>query len=130
MNWLVTIGGILGGILGGGGVVAIVQAVAGRKQRKVDAADKLSEGSVDWALELKKDASGARAEAHEAREEAKGARQELAQVHRSMRELADEVEAVTQRLRHWRTAILDPAATLENLRRMVDADPRQMNGRH
>lgn len=118
--------------LSGGGLATIVQGLFSRRKTKADAADVLTDTAVSWATALKADADSARREASEAYEAARAARRELTEVHRQMAALADEVEMVTLRLRQWRTAILDPQATLERLRAMVDAEPTtryNLNGR-
>lgn len=130
MSWTaVVIAAVTG--LSGGGLVAIVQGFFQRRTTKVDAVDRLADTAVEWAAAVKADAADARKEAADARDEARGARRELTEVHRQMRELADEVEMVTLRLRQWRTAILDPDATLARLRSMVEAEGthQHLNGR-
>lgn len=107
-------------LLGGGGGAAILQAVTGRRSRKAEVADRLSDSTLKWVEEFQEEARNARAEAAEARREAQEARRELADVRR-------EAEALIRDLRELRAAVLSPGATVERLRAMVGGEG--MNGR-
>lgn len=115
MSTLVTVATALGGVLGGGGSVAIVNALASRRGRKVDAADRLSDGALKWVDEFQ-------ADAREARSEAAAARHEATEAHAQMRAIRAEAEWLAGQLQQLRRAILDPGATLERLRAMVGPD--------
>lgn len=111
-QWVTLISAVLASGLTGGGVVALVNALARRRVTKVDAADRLNESTLEWAAAVKADAADARRDASEARREAADARREMGMVRQ-------EAEALAKELRQLRLAILDPFATLEQLRAMV-----------
>lgn len=110
VTWVAT---AVGGLVGGGGLVAMVNAFAKRRTVKVDAADKLSDGALRWVDEFQ-------TEAREARNEAASARREAAEAHAQMREIRAEAELLARELRHLRMAILDPNATVGRLRLLVE----------
>lgn len=112
MNWPTVIASVIAALLGGGGMAAVISALAGRKVAKVEAADRLNESTLEWASAVKADAADARRETADARREMAEMRLEMATVRR-------EAEALAQELRKLRLAILDPFATLEQLRAMV-----------
>jgi hypothetical protein len=110
-----TVSTILAGVLGGGGLVAVVNAVAKRSAVKVDAAARLSDETLKWVNEFQDSAK-------EARSEAFAARQEATEAHAEMRLVRTEVAWLAGQLQQLRRAILDPGATLERLRAMVGPD--------
>jgi hypothetical protein len=112
MNWLMVISTVLASVLGGGGVAAIITAFSRRRVSKVEAADRLNESTLEWAAAVKADAADARRETADARREMAEMRLEMSTVRR-------EAEALAQDLRRLRLAILDPFATLDQLRSMV-----------
>jgi hypothetical protein len=105
--------------IGGGGVVAFVQAFAGRRVAKADAAERLTGSALEIAEELKKDAKDARAEAAGARSEAAGARREATEAHNQMRQIRVEAEDLAGRLRMLVAAIWSPTASIDGLRALV-----------
>lgn len=115
MNTPTTLASIVGAALGSGGLVAIINAVAGRRKVKVDAADRLSDGALKWVDEFQSDAK-------EARSEAAAARREATEAHAQMRAVRAEAEWLAGQLQQIRRAIVDPGATLERLRAMVGPD--------
>lgn len=121
MNWLTTIITAISALLGGGAVVAIVNALAGRKQRSVDAGGKLSDSALKWVEQFQEEARSARQETAEAR-------RELADMRREMAVLRGDAEQLGRELRSIRALILSPSATLEMLRAAVSG-PGQVNGR-
>lgn len=112
---------VLAGVLGGGGMVAIVNAFAKRRQVKVDAADRLSDGALKWVDEFQ-------ADAREARSEAAAARREATEAHAQMRAVRAEAQWLAGQLQALRRAIVDPNATLDRLRMLV-AEDGTSNGR-
>lgn len=109
--------------LTGGAVVAAINAVAGKRKVKVEAVDLLNDSTLEWAKELKADASSARAEAAGAREEATRAHGALAQVRQEAMHLAWQLRVLNQHYQDVRGAILGPDASLETLRFMVSHEP-------
>jgi hypothetical protein len=121
MNWPTVIASVVAALLGGGGIAAIISAVSRQKVTKVEAADRLNESTLEWAAAVKADAADARRETADARREMAEMRLEMATVRR-------EAEALAQELRQLRLAILDPFATLDSLRMLVNPGPG--NGVH
>ena len=138
-NWLTLAAAIVSAALTGGAVVALINAVAGRKARKAEVADRLSDSSLKWvqefqeetarsrqeATEARQEAAEARREAADSRREAADARREATEARRQVAELATEVRD----LRTLRMAILSPTATLEQLRTLAVNGPN-MNSSH
>lgn len=110
-----TVASIVGASLASGGLVAIVNAIAGHRRARVDAADRLSDGALKWVDEFQ-------ADAREARSEAAAARHEATEAHAQMRAVRAEAEWLAGQLQALRRAIVDPGATLERLRAMVGPD--------
>lgn len=112
MSWLTVLAWLAASILGGGGTVALINALAKRPVIRVDAADKLNDSTLEWAIELKSDAASLRAEVAEAR-------RENADLRREMGVVRHEAEELGRDLLRLRTAIWDPYTSLERLRAMV-----------
>lgn len=110
---------IIGGILSGGGLVAIVNAVSRKRLIKVEVADRLNEATLEWAESMKRDNAEVRRENAETRKELGEARREAAEIRRDLTMARHEAEALADDLRRLRSAILDPEATLERLRAML-----------
>jgi transposase-like protein len=111
-TWLTALVAIASTLLGGGGLAVLVNAVTGRRARKVEVADRLSDSSLKWVEQFQEETRNARLEASEARRELAEVRREMAEVHR-------EAEGLARDLRDLRGAIMAPNVTLERLRRMV-----------
>ncbi len=130
---LMVINGIIA-LVGAGGAVQIVQAFTSKRSRsavRIDVADKVNEMALEVAAAIKQEAVEARVEAKEARAEASQARNEVHEVRRQMAVLVGEIAAATDVLRRWRTAILTPNASIDELRAMVARDSSAgPNGRH
>jgi transposase-like protein len=120
-NWLTALVTLASILLGGGGLAVIVNAITGRRPRKAEVADRLSESTLKWVEQFQEETASARREATDARREVAEMRRELAQ-------LRDDAEKLGRELRSIRSLILSPAATLEQLRAAV-AGPGQANGR-
>jgi len=119
-GWLQAVVTVCSLLFGGGGLAVLVNAVTGRRTRKAEVADRLSDSSLKWVQEFQEETQRARLEAAEARREVGEVRRELGEVRR-------EAEALARDLRNLRGAIMSPAATLERLRAMVGGDT--FNGR-
>ncbi len=117
LTGLVTVASLL---FGGGGLAVLVDAFTGRRSRKAEVADRLSDSSLKWVQEFQEETARARAEAAEARRETSEARREMAEVRREMAEVRREAENLARDLRNLRGAIMSPTITLERLRAMVD----------
>lgn len=115
-SWLTVLPTVIAAALGGGGLVAIVNALARRKVTKIEAADRLNDSTLEWADKLQAHATNALKEAADAHREASAAREEMAAVRQEARALAWE-------LRRLRQAILDPRITLDQLRLLVNDVP-------
>lgn len=114
-NWTTTLASLLGAGLGGGGLVAVVNAFARRKVVRVDAADRLSDSALRWVEQFQEEAA-------EARREAAACRQESIEARREMHLVREEAKELAADLHRLRRAILDPNASLERLRAMVGPD--------
>lgn len=111
-GWLTALVTVATVLLSGGSLAVLVGAVTGRRTRKAEVADRLSDSSLKWVQEFQEETSRARLEASEARREVAEMRRELADVRR-------EAEALAHDLRNLRGAIMSPGATVERLRAMV-----------
>lgn len=119
-GWLQGLVTVCSLLFGGGGLAVLVNAITGRRGRKAEVADRLSDSSLKWVQEFQEETARARLEASEARREVAEVRRELGDVRR-------EAEALARDLRNLRGAIMSPAATLERLRAMVGGE--STNGR-
>lgn len=114
-GWLTGLVAVATLLLGGGGLAVLVNAVTGRRTRKAEVADRLSDSSLKWVQEFQEETTRARLEASEARREVAEVRRELASVRR-------EAEALATDMRNLRGAIMSPSATIERLRAMVGGE--------
>jgi len=119
--WLQALVGLASLLFGGGGLTVLVQAFTGRKNRKAEVADRLSDSSLKWVQEFQEETRQARLEAAEAR-------REVAEVRRELAECRHEAENLARDLRTLRGAIMAPTATIERLRALVDGGAA--NGRY
>lgn len=126
-TWLTALVTVASLLLGGGGLAVLVNAFTGRRGRKAEVADRLSDSSLKWVEQFQEEATRARSEAAEARRETAEARRELAEMRREMATVRSEAEGLARDLRNVRGAIMSPTITLERLRAMVGGD--SANGR-
>lgn len=119
-GWLTGLVAVASLLFGGGGLTVLVQAFIGRKGRKAEVADRISDSSLKWVQEFQEETQRARLEAAEARREASDARREVADLRRDVATLRAEAEGCARDLRNLRGAIMAPNATLERLRALVD----------
>lgn len=117
--WLTALVTVASLLFGSGGLAVLVQAFTGRKNRKAEVADRLSDSSLKWVEQFQEETASARAEAAEARRETSEARREMAEIRRELAECRHEAEALARDLRNLRGAIMSPTATLDRLRAMV-----------
>lgn len=120
-NWLTALVTLASVLFGGGGLAVLVNAITGRRPRKAEVADRLSESTLKWVEQFQEETSSARREAADAR-------REVADMRREVQQLRDEASQLGRELRSIRMLILNPAATLEQLRAAVSG-PGQANGR-
>lgn len=118
--WLTALVTVASLLFGGGGLAVLVNAFTGRRGRKAEVADRLSDSSLKWVEQFQEETQRARLEAAEAR-------REVAEVRRELAECRHEAEALVRDLRNLRGAILSPGATLDRLRAMVGGE--SSNGR-
>lgn len=126
-GWLTALVTTASALLGGGGLAVLVNAVTGRKGRRAEVADRLSDSSLKWVQEFQEETQRARNEAAEARRETSEARREMADLRREVAAVRTEAEGLARDLRNVRGAIMAPSATLERLRAMVGGE--SFNGR-
>jgi len=126
-GWLTTLVTVASLLFGGGGLAVLVNAVTGRKGRRAEVADRLSDSSLKWVQEFQEETSRARAEAAEARRETSEARREVADLRREVAAVRTEAETLARDLRNLRGAIMSPNTTIDRLRAMVGGDG--LNGR-
>lgn len=120
-SWLTVVVTIASTMLTGGGLAVFVNAVTGRRSRKAEVADRLSDSSLKWVEQFQEETRNARLEASEARREMAEVRRELAEVHR-------EAERLARDLRDLRGAIMSPTVTLERLRQLIGSGGYTANG--
>ena len=103
---------IFSAIVSGGGTAVGIRAFANRKVTAANAVDQLTDSALELVKAARDEAREARQEAQEARREANEARREAA---------TSRIEAMSAAADAHRlvTAILDPYATLESLRKIV-----------
>lgn len=118
-GWLQGLVTVCSLLFGGGGLAVLVNAITGRRGRKAEVADRLSDSSLKWVEQFQEEAKQARLETSEAR-------REMAEMRRELAECRAEAENLARDLRNLRGAIMAPGATLERLRAMVGGET---NGR-
>ncbi len=128
LTGLVTLASVL---FGGGGLAVLVNAITGRRPRKAEVADRLSESTLKWVEQFQEEAAAARAEAAASRQESAAARremdsmrQECAAARREVAQVRDEAERA---LRSIRLLVMSPHATLDQIRSHVTG-PGWLNG--
>jgi chromosome segregation ATPase len=111
-TWLTTLVTAASVLFGGGGLAVLINAVTGRRTRKAEVADRLSDSTLKWVEQFQEETRAAWQELARARQEIAGLRLELAECQRQAEHLARD-------LRDVHGAIMSPGATLERLRAMV-----------
>lgn len=129
MNWQIT-AGVIAAVLATQGAAEAVKGIFRRGPVKVEAASAVNEMMLKSAAALQADAEQARkkmlevtAEADRLHTQVQVDREEMRSLRLDVTRLGGEVQQLTQRMRHWRRAILSPDVTLEALRQMVAAEP-------
>jgi methyl-accepting chemotaxis protein len=129
VDWLTVVQIGAGGV-GALGIGQIVQAIARRRTTQADAIGRLNTSTLEWAEQLKADASEARMQAREARQEtaevrkeAAEARREISETHRMIRSIRENAELVGDYLRRLVELIGEPGMTIDQLRVMVGREP-------
>lgn len=117
---LVSVIGVLGGA---GGITAIATVLLQRRKFKADAADVLTDTALILAQPLKARVAELEAETVRARRQVEAATREIS-------ELRSVVREATAMIRRWRTAILAPSATIDQLRVLVSSSsaPERLPG--
>lgn len=139
MTWPENVTSIIGALLTGGGLVAVVNAVANRRKTKVDAATELSDTALEMIREVRTDAMqqielarqiavSARRDAEDARRSAGQAWAEATEARREAVDMRREAMATAAQLRRLHAEIWSPIATVDGLRRLLD--PGGSNGAH
>ncbi|TDB93483.1 hypothetical protein E1091_11835 [Micromonospora fluostatini] len=110
---------LLAAAVGGGGLAGVVgtliTSVFSRPKVRADAVALLTDSALKQVNELQERTAEAEREATAARNDLLAARQQI-------RELTVDIDRAMITLRTWRTAILSPDMTLEQLRVLVLAD--------
>lgn len=144
-NWLSGLVGVASLLLGGGGLAVLVNAVTGRRIRKAEVADRMSDSALKWVEQFQEETASARQEAAESRREVDAMRKEVAESRRevaaSRREVEDmrreiavvraDAEVIGRELRSIRTLIHSPGITIDMLKNKVppQIEPPVKNGR-
>lgn len=118
-GWVQILLTAVGIVFGGGTMAVLVNAFTGRKARKADVTDRMSDQALKWVEQFQEEAANARREAVDAR-------RELAEVRQEMRTVRIEAEALARELRNLRLEIMSPSTSLERLRAIVEGSA---NGR-
>lgn len=119
---------LVAALIGGGGVVAIVNAVARRRLTQVEAATQLNDQAIEWAKHLEQSAADARNSAMQAWTQAAASARDASDARREASDARREAAEIGRELRALRSVITDPAAlnepaaTIAKLRAMVGAD--------
>ncbi len=128
LTGLVTLASIL---FGGGGLAVLVNAVTGRRPRRAEVADRLSESTLKWVEQFQEETAGARAEAAASRAESAAARREVDSMRQEVAAARREVQTVREEaeraLRSIRLLVMSPTATIEQVRAHVTG-PGWLNG--
>lgn len=110
-----TLGNVLSALallLSGGGIAALIDAFARRRQARATVAETLTDSTLEWAQAL-------RADAVELRREAGDARRETARFRREINEARRELDELSVKVRHLVALIHDPYMTLDRLRVII-----------
>jgi uncharacterized coiled-coil DUF342 family protein len=105
----------LGAVGGLGGLATALTVFLQRKKFKAEAADVLTDTALTLVEPLQQRVKEVTAEAREARDETRRSRVEVA-------ELRETLTDIMATLRRWRSAVLSPQITREELQQMVRAD--------
>lgn len=116
--------------LGGGGIVATINAVKNRRKVRVDAADQLNDSTLEWAKELQAESTKAKNEAEAARQKAHEAGLEVAKTLHEVALLRQQTHILAYRYQFLMTAIMGPNATIEALRLLVQSIPHEPDIHH
>lgn len=107
-----------------------MQAISRRRVNQADVVGKLNTSTLEWAEQLKADASESRMQAREARLETAEVRKEAAEARREMSECARLIRNIRtdafelgDYLRQLVEAIGEPGMTIERLRLMISREP-------
>lgn len=119
-TWLTALVTVASLLFGGGGLAVLVNAFTGRRGRRAEVADRLSDSSLKWVEQFQE-------ETRNAWKELADARREVADLRRELAVCQHEAEGLARDLRDVRGAILSPTATLDRLRAMVGGE--STNGR-
>lgn len=116
---LTLITAVASALVSGGGLVAIVNALASRKKVRTDAAARLSDEALKWVGEFQEEARAARTEAAALRRETSRTREEAQEARVQVAAVTAEAEALGRQVHALRAAILDPQVTRQQLHTMV-----------
>jgi chromosome segregation ATPase len=122
-GWLTAAVTAASALLGGAGFAALINAFTGRRTRRVEVADRLSDSSLKWVQEFQEETQTSRRETAEARRETAEARREIEALRREVADVRHEAEGLATKLHKLTTAIHDPYMSLDRLRVMVPLPP-------
>lgn len=134
-NW-VTFAQVIGALMGGGGLVAVVRALLRRRPARVAAHVQLNQATLEWAAKLEASADRAwrRAEEAEAKAETANERAEEADrraddAEQKARRVQIQIDELARYLEMVLRLIHDPGMTMDRLRETVgDPPPAMANG--
>lgn len=129
----VTLAQVVGTLMGGGGVVAVIRAISRRRPNRVAAHVQLNAATLEWAkkLEASADRAWSRAEEAEqkaevANERAEEADQRADKAEQTARRVQTQVDELSRYLSLVLRLINDPGMTIERLRESVGDGPAHL----
>lgn len=123
-HW-VTLAQVIGALMGGGGLIAVVRAFLRRRPARVEAHVQLNAATLEWAARLEASADRAWRRAEEAEAKAEEADRRADDAERTARRVQVQVQELAQYLDMVLRLIHDPGMTIDRLRQTVgDGPPR------
>jgi hypothetical protein len=132
-DWI-TLVQVVGGLMGGGGLIALVRAFLRRRPARVEAHVQLNAATLEWAKKLEASADRAWARANEAEAKAEQANERAEEADQR----ADKAEQTARRaqvqideIARWASSVLrminDPGMTMDRLRESVAEGPPHLS---
>ncbi|GIM88743.1 hypothetical protein [Paractinoplanes toevensis] len=121
-DW-VTLAQVVGTLMGGGGLVAVVRAVMKRRPARVAAHVQLNQATLEWAAKLEASADRAWNRAEEAERKAEEADLRADKAEQTARRVQVQVDELARYLELVLRLINDPGMTMDRLRQTVGDGP-------